>query len=176
MSGTATAKGKSLSSFLAESFPGFAVGDPEITAAETPAGSLLETIFASSLIGTSAHKTRHPDATRGHYLPGASYSSDIPIDARTSAIVLAEALRACSDPASRISQASLGFSSNFLRRSWIGFSNCTSASAAQLLHSMQPIPADRQPSYTFARVSLLLKILCRSPTGQTSGWPGSERR
>ena len=44
------------------------------------------------------------------------------------------------------------------------------------LHSMQPIPADRQPSFTLAIVSLSLKILCKSPTGHTSGFPGSDRR
>src|SRR6266478_2675265 len=41
---------------------------------------------------------------------------------------------------------------------------------------MHPIPAERQPSFTLAIVSLLLKILCRSPTGQRSGLPGSVRR
>src|SRR5215475_5462817 len=41
---------------------------------------------------------------------------------------------------------------------------------------MHPIPAERQPSLTLAIVSSLLKILCRSPTGHTSGLPGSERR
>src|SRR5260370_25211962 len=51
----------------------------------------------------------------------------------------------------------------------------TRASAAQLLHSMQPIPADRQPSYTLAIVSWELNILGRSPTGHTSGLPGSVR-
>ena len=45
-----------------------------------------------------------------------------------------------------------------------------------LLHSMHPIPADRQPSFTLAIVALSLKILCRSPTGHTSGFPGSDRR
>src|SRR5947209_5315318 len=41
---------------------------------------------------------------------------------------------------------------------------------------MQPIPADRQPSYTLAIVSLELNILRRSPTGHRSGLPGSLRR
>src|SRR2546422_3668887 len=49
-------------------------------------------------------------------------------------------------------------------------------SAAQLLHSIQPIPAERQPSSTLAIVERSLKILCRSPTGHTSGLPGSVRR
>src|SRR5581483_7577967 len=108
--------------------------------------------------------------------PGASYFSDIPIAARTSSMVLPDAARARCVPASRISHASRGLSSNFFLRSCIGLSNCTSESAAQLLHSMQPMPAVRQPSLTLAIVSLLLKILCRSPTGQTSGLPGSDRR
>src|SRR5207302_3842200 len=107
---------------------------------------------------------------------GASNSSDIPIAARASFMVSPADCRARSEPASRISQASRGFSSNFFLRSCIGFSNSTSASAAQLLHSMQPMPAVRQPSFTLAMVSLLLKILCRSPTGHTSGFPGSDRR
>src|SRR5262249_60938169 len=80
------------------------------------------------------------------------------------------------EAASRISQASVGLSSYFFRRSCIGLRILTKASAAQLLHSMQPIAADRQPSFTFAMVDWWLKILCRSPTGQTSGFPGSERR
>src|ERR1035437_3199697 len=117
---------------------------------------------------------------RDIYLPwptfGASYSSDMPIAARTSSIVSPAALRARSVPASRISQASRGFSSNFLRRSCMGFNSLTSASAAQPLHSIQPMLADRQPSYTLAIVPLSLKILCRSPTGHTSGLPGSDRR
>src|SRR5208283_1080091 len=49
-------------------------------------------------------------------------------------------------------------------------------SDAHCLHSMQPMPAERQPAYTFAIVSALLKILCRSPTGHLSGSPGSLRR
>ena len=57
-----------------------------------------------------------------------------------------------------------------------GIEDLTSASAAQPLHSMQPMPAERQPSSTFTIVSRSLKILCRSPTGQTSGLPGSVRR
>src|ERR1700728_1284224 len=107
---------------------------------------------------------------------GASYASDIPIAARTSSIVSPAALRAFCVPASRISHASRGFSSNFLRRSCIGFSSLTSASAAHPLHSMHPISAERQPLFTFAIVSLSLKILWRSPTGQRSGFPGSDRR
>src|SRR5205807_9482864 len=58
----------------------------------------------------------------------------------------------------------------------MGLRTATIASAAQLLHSMQPIPALRHPAYTFCSVSLELKILCTSPTGQTSGLPGSVRR
>src|SRR6185312_6819712 len=58
----------------------------------------------------------------------------------------------------------------------MGLSTVTRASAAQLLHSMQPIPALRHPAYTFCSVSPELKILCTSPTGQTSGFPGSVRR
>src|SRR5271169_1810933 len=95
---------------------------------------------------------------------------------RTSSIVAPAISRARAEPASRISQARRGLSSYFLRRSCMGLRILTSASAAQLLHSMQPIPAERQPSYTLAIVSLLLNILCRSPTGHTSGLPGSLRR
>jgi len=58
----------------------------------------------------------------------------------------------------------------------MGFKIFTNESAPQLLHSMQPIPAERQPMFTFSLVSALLKILCKSPTGQTSGLPGSVRR
>src|ERR1700746_110915 len=53
--------------------------------------------------------------------PGASYSKDMPIAVRTSSMVALENLRALAEPASRISQASRGFSSYFLRRSCIGF-------------------------------------------------------
>src|SRR5258707_10964066 len=41
---------------------------------------------------------------------------------------------------------------------------------------MHQRPADRQPTFTFSMVALSLNILCRSPTGHTSGFPGSERR
>ena len=109
-----------------------------------------------------------------HYF-GASYSSDIPMAARTSSIVSAAALRARSAPASRISQAPAADSPHISCAAPASDSAaCTSASAAHPLHSMHPIPADRQPSFTFAIVSLLLKILCRSPTGHTSGFPGSD--
>src|SRR5437667_12128721 len=95
---------------------------------------------------------------------------------RTSFMLAPAILRARDEPDSRVSQASRAFSSYFLRRSCIELSTLTRASAAQLLHSMQPIPAERQPSSTLAMVDRSLKILCKSPTGQTSGLPGSVRR
>src|ERR1035441_10369393 len=98
------------------------------------------------------------------------------MDSRTSCMVAPATSRARAEPASRISQARRGLSSYFLRRSCIGLRIFTTVSATQPLHSMQPIPAERQPSYTFAIVSLVLNILCRSPTGHTSGLPGSVRR
>ena len=52
----------------------------------------------------------------------------------------------------------------------------TMASATQLLHSMQPMPAVRQPSAASACTSSVEKTLWRSKTGQTSGLPGSSRR
>src|SRR5258708_10464335 len=107
---------------------------------------------------------------------GGSYSRDMPIASRTSFMVAQATLRACSAPASRISQASRGFSSYCFRRSCMGLRICTSASAAQPLHSMHPMPADRHPTLTLSMVAGLLKILCKSPTGQTSGLPGSVRR
>src|ERR1039458_858249 len=36
--------------------------------------------------------------------------------------------------------------------------------------------ADRHPAFTLSMVARSLKILCRSPTGHTSGFPGSDRR
>src|ERR1051326_7249840 len=77
-----------------------------------------------------------------YFAAGGVYSSDIFMDCRTSAIVASATLRACAEPASRISHASRGLSSYFLRRSCMGFKMLTSASAAQPLHSMHPIPAD----------------------------------
>src|SRR5579871_6164512 len=41
---------------------------------------------------------------------------------------------------------------------------------------MHPMPAVVQPSYTFSLVCLSLKILCKVPTGQSLGLPGSVRR
>src|SRR5207237_9902406 len=78
------------------------------------------------------------------------------------AVAAREALR---EPSSRISQASLGLSSYFLRRACMGWRTPTSASAAQLLHSIHPMPALRQPASTLAIVVGSLKILCKSPTG-----------
>ena len=54
---------------------------------------------------------------------------------RTSFIVALATLPARAEPASRISQASRGLSSYFLRRSCMGFKMLTRASAAQPLHS-----------------------------------------
>src|SRR3954471_1970500 len=95
---------------------------------------------------------------------------------RTCSMVFSAAASALREPASRISHAALGFASYCRRRSWIGASLAMSESAAQPLHSMHPMPALRQPSYTLVSVSLLEKILCRSPTGHLSGSPGSVRR
>src|SRR3954462_4412725 len=77
---------------------------------------------------------------------------------RTCSIVFSAAASALREPASRISHAAWGFASYFRRRSWMGASFAMSESAAQLLHSMHPMPALRQPSYTLVSVSLLLKI------------------
>jgi len=105
-----------------------------------------------------------------------SYLSDMPIESRTSFMVAPATRAARAEPASRISHARRGLSSYFFRRSCMGLRIFTSASAAQPLHSMQPMPADRHPSFTFAIVGWSLNILCRSPTGQRSGLPGSVRR
>src|SRR5712691_2180492 len=114
-----------------------------------------------------------------HYAPldpAPSYSSDMPIASRTSLMVADATRRARFAPASRISQARYGFSSYFFRRSCMGLRICTNASAAQPLHSMQPMPADLHPTSTLAIVARSLRILCKSPTGHTSGLPGSVRR
>src|SRR5580693_7120458 len=58
----------------------------------------------------------------------------------------------------------------------MGASMETTLSASHLLHSMHPMPAVVQPSHTFRRVASDEKTLWRSPTGQTSGLPGSLRR
>ena len=107
---------------------------------------------------------------------GASYSCDKLAASRASTMVASATARAFVEPASKMSHASLGFASYCCLRSCIGPSTRHRLSAAHVLHSMQPIPALRQPSYTLAIVSALLKILCRSPTGHTSGLPGSVRR
>src|ERR1019366_3058435 len=108
--------------------------------------------------------------------PGASYSCDRLAASRASTMVASATARAFVEPCSRMSHASLGFASYFFRSSWMGASSSHNLSAYQPLHSMQPIPAVRQPSFTLAMVSAVLKILCRSPTGQRSGLPGSVRR
>ena len=63
--------------------------------------------------------------------------------ARTCVMVCSARARARLDPSSRIAAASA--SVYLARLSWIGFRICTRASAAQLLHSMQPMPAVRHP-------------------------------
>src|SRR5216683_3348519 len=49
-------------------------------------------------------------------------------------------------------------------------------SAIAALHSMQPMPAVRQPSADHFSVSGGENSLCQSYTGHTSGFPGSLRR
>jgi len=109
------------------------------------------------------------------FTTGASYVSDIPMASRTSFMVSAAAFRAAAClPPDIPSQPwiLLEFLAPLLYRT-------------QQLHQRighptlaldAPMPADRQPTFTFSMVALSLKILCRSPTGQTSGFPGSERR
>src|SRR5581483_5694860 len=84
---------------------------------------------------------------------GASYPSAMFIAPRTSSMVSAATLRARAEPSSRISQARRGFSSYFFRLSCIGLRMLTSDDAAHPLHSIHPIPAERQPAFTLAMVS-----------------------
>src|ERR1700678_122081 len=64
----------------------------------------------------------------------------------TCSMVCSARTRASSEPLCRMSCTRRGCSSYCLRRSCMGCSSATMASAAQPLHSMQPMPADRQPA------------------------------
>jgi len=101
---------------------------PGLTAAMTAGGAMFGTPLPETTFISSAIKTfQEPWVPRPCRVLrdrvgmltyfGPSYSSDIPIAARTLAIVSLAAFRAFAAPASRISQASRGFSSYFRRRS-----------------------------------------------------------
>src|ERR1700687_6074576 len=91
-------------------------------------------------------------------------------------MVFTAATRARLEPASISSSTRFGFFSYSTRRSRIGAIHLIKLSAMAALHSMQPMPAVRQPSADHFSVSGGENSLCQSYTGHTSGFPGSLRR
>src|SRR6202047_2445464 len=92
---------------------------------------------------------------------------------RTRVNVCCAMRRAFCEPWSITSSTRFWFFSYSARHSRTGVIHLIKLSAIAALHSMQPMPAVRQPSADHFNVSGGENSLCQSYTGHTSGFPGS---
>src|SRR5216683_6260941 len=113
--------------------------------------------------------------TRGAVI-SARLSLQLNTASRTRAIVFCATSRAFAEPSSIICRTLPGCAAYSSRRARTGSIHLIRLSAIAILHSMQPIPALRQPSADHTSVSGGENNLCQSYTGQMSGLPGSVRR